>query len=72
MTLSSSLICYRHLTLALMKSHPMLTPILYVCYLFFLLSYLTIATSTPLYNLVENIVVNCGSPGSLKGNDDRD
>ncbi|KAL4628814.1 hypothetical protein ACB092_05G265300 [Castanea dentata] len=55
-----------------MKSHPMLTPILYVCCLFFLLSYLTIATSTPLYNPVENIVVNCGSPGSLKGNDDRD
>ena len=54
-----------------MKSHPMLTPILYVCCLFFLLSYLTIATSTPLYNPVENIVVNCGSPGSLKGYDDR-
>ncbi|XP_030962651.1 receptor-like protein kinase FERONIA isoform X2 [Quercus lobata] len=54
-----------------MKSHPMLTPILYVCCLFFLLSYLTIATSTPLYNPVENVVVNCGSPGSLKGDDDR-
>nr|POE72687.1 receptor-like protein kinase feronia [Quercus suber] len=54
-----------------MKSHPMLTPILYLCCLFFLLSYLTIATSTPLYNPVENIVVNCGSAGSLKGDDDR-
>ncbi|XP_023906325.1 receptor-like protein kinase FERONIA [Quercus suber] len=54
-----------------MKSHPLLTPILYVCCLFFLLSYLTIATSTPRYNPVENIVVNCGSPGSLKGDDDR-
>ena len=55
-----------------MKSHPILTPILYICCLFFLLSYLTIATSTPIYNPVENIVVNCGSPGSLKGNGDRD
>ena len=54
-----------------MKSHPILTPILYICCLFFL-SYLTIATSTPLYNPVENIVVNCGSAGSMKGNDDRD
>ncbi|XP_050289037.1 receptor-like protein kinase FERONIA isoform X1 [Quercus robur] len=54
-----------------MKSHPMLTPILFLCCLFFLLSYLTIATSTPLYNPVENIVVNCGYPGSLKGDDDR-
>ncbi|KAK4587907.1 hypothetical protein RGQ29_019064 [Quercus rubra] len=53
-----------------MKSHPILTPILYICCLFFL-SYLTIATSTPLYNPVENIVVNCGSAGSSKGDDDR-
>ena len=50
----------------------MLTPILFLGCLFFLLSYLTIATSTPLYDPVENIVVNCGSPSSLKGNDDRD